>query len=79
MWYSRGWPLVPRTGGAYVPTVVVGMAPFAVLGIQHASICMPWAFIVALWHAEDPTMGAYVATTDVATYAPPAFPSFPLM
>jgi len=34
---------------------------------------MPWAFIVALWHVEDPTMGAYIATTGVATYAPPAF------
>jgi hypothetical protein len=37
-----------------------------------ATISMPWAFIVALWHVEDPTMGAYIATTGVATYAPPA-------
>jgi hypothetical protein len=33
---------------------------------------MPWAFIVALWHVEGPTRGAYIATTGVATYAPPA-------
>jgi len=33
---------------------------------------MPWPFIVVLWHVEDPTMGAYIATTGVATYAPPA-------
>jgi hypothetical protein len=37
---------------------------------MHAMICIPWAFIVALWHVEDPTMGAYIATTRVATYAP---------
>ena len=37
---------------------------------MHATICMPWAFIVALWLVEDPTMGAYIATTSVATYAP---------
>jgi hypothetical protein len=56
-----------------VPTVVVGMyAPFGVAGVYDAGICMPWAFIVALWHVEDPTMGAYIATTGVATYAPPA-------
>jgi hypothetical protein len=56
-----------------VPTVVVGMyAPFGVEGVYHPTICMPWAFIVALWHVEDPTMGAYIATTGVATYAPPA-------
>ena len=60
-------------GGAYVPTLVVGMyAPFGVVGVYHATICMPWAFIVALWHVEDPTTGAYIATTGVATYAPPA-------
>ncbi len=41
------------------PTVVVGMyAPFRV--------------VVALWHVEDPTMGVYIATTGVATYAPAA-------
>ena len=39
---------------------------------MHATICMPWAFIVALWHVEEPTMGAYIAPTGVATYAPPA-------
>jgi len=61
------------TSGAYVPTVVVGLyAPFGVVGVYHATICMPWAFIVALWHVEDPTTGAYIATTGVATYAPPA-------
>jgi hypothetical protein len=27
-------------------------------------------FIVALWHVEGPTMGAYIAKTGVATYAP---------
>ncbi len=44
---------------AYVPTVVVGRyAPFGIAGVYHATICMPWAFIVALWHVEDPTMGA---------------------
>jgi hypothetical protein len=60
-------------GGAYVPTVVVGMyAPFGVVGLYHTTICMPCAFIVARWHVEDPTMGAYIATTGVATYAPPA-------
>jgi hypothetical protein len=48
-------------------------APFGVVEVYHATICMPWAFIVALWHVEDPTMGAYIATTGVATYAPPAF------
>ena len=58
-----------------MPTVVVGMyAPFGVVGVYDAGICMPWAFIVALWHVEDPTMGAYIATTGVATYAPPAYP-----
>ena len=36
----------------------------------HATICMPWPFIVVLWHVEDPTMGAYIATTGVATYDP---------
>jgi len=56
-----------------VPTVVVGMyAPFWVVGVNHATICRPWAFMVAPWHFEDPTMGAYVATTSVASYAPPA-------
>jgi hypothetical protein len=25
---------------------------------MHATIRMPCAFIVALWHVEDPTMGA---------------------
>jgi hypothetical protein len=56
-----------------VPTVVVGMyAPFGVVGVYHATTCKPWAFIVALWHVEDPTMGAYIATAGVATYAPPA-------
>ena len=59
-------------GGAYVPTVVVGMyAPFGAVGAYHATICMPRASIVALWHVEDPAMGAYIATTGVATYAPP--------
>jgi hypothetical protein len=47
-------------------------APFGVVGVYHATICMPWAFIVALWHVEDPTMGADIATTAVAAYAPPA-------
>jgi hypothetical protein len=61
------------TGGAYVPTVVVGMyAPFGVAGVYHATICVPWAFIVGLWHVERPTMGAYIATSAVTTYAPPA-------
>jgi hypothetical protein len=60
------------TAGAYVPTVVVGMyAPVGAAGVYHATICMPWAFIAALWHVEDPTMGAYIATKGVATYAPP--------
>jgi hypothetical protein len=53
---------------AHVPTVAVGMyAPFGVAAVHHATICMPWEFIVALWHVEDPTMGAYIATTGVAT------------
>jgi hypothetical protein len=61
------------TGGAYVPTVVVGMyAPFGVVGVFHAAICMPWAFTLVLWHVEDPTMGAYITTTGVATYPLPA-------
>jgi hypothetical protein len=52
-------PLLTLAGGAYVPTVVVGMcAPFGVVGVCHATICMPWAFITALWHVEDLTMGA---------------------
>jgi len=59
--------------GADVPTVVVGMyAPFGIAGVYHATICMPWAFLVALWHVEDPTMGAEIVTTGVTTYAPPA-------
>jgi hypothetical protein len=33
---------------------------------------MRWAFLVALGHVADPTMGAYIATKGVATYAPPA-------
>ena len=47
--------------------------PFGVVGVYHATICMPWAFVVALWHLEGPTTGAYIATTGVATYVPPAF------
>jgi len=47
-------------------------APVGVVGVYHATICMPRAFIVALWQVEDPTMGAYIATTGVAAYAPPA-------
>jgi len=75
------WQAAVCAGGAYVPTLVVGMyAPFGVVGVYHATIYMPWAFIVALWHVEDPTMGAYIATTGVTTYAPPAnipeIPSF---
>jgi len=72
----------PRTGhstgqtiarGADVPTAVVGMyAPFGVVGVNHATICMPWAVIVVQRHVADPTLGAYIATTCVATYAPPA-------
>jgi len=63
---------------AYVPTVVVGRyAPFGIAGVYHATICMPWAFIVALWHVEDPTTGGYIATTGVATFAPPALPRQP--
>ena len=55
-------------GGAYLPTVVVGMyAPFGVAEVYHATICMPWAFPAALWHVEDPTMGDYIATKGVAT------------
>ena len=55
-----------------MPAFVVGMyAPFRVVGVYHATICMPWAYIVALWHAEDPMMGAYIATKGVSTYAPP--------
>ena len=62
-----------NTGGACVPAVVVGMyAPFGVEGVYHATICMPWGFILALWHVGDRTMGAYIVTTGVATYAPPA-------
>jgi hypothetical protein len=46
------------TGGAYVPTVVVGMyAPFGVVGVYHATICMPWAFIVAPVARRGPDNG----------------------
>jgi hypothetical protein len=47
-------------------------ASFGFVGVHHATICMPWAFTVAPWHVEGPTVGAYIATTGVATYdAPP--------
>ena len=52
-----------------MPTLVVGMyAPFGDVGVCRDTTCMPWAFMVALWHVEDATMGADIVTTGVETY-----------
>jgi len=65
------WKLY-RGGGAYVPTVVVGMyAPFGAGVCTHRAICVPRSLIAALRYVAGRTAGAYIATKGVATYAPP--------
>ena len=62
------------TGGAYVPTVVVGMyAPFGGWPEgTHATTCPWWAFLVPPRHVADLGIGAYIPPKNGGTYAPPA-------
>jgi hypothetical protein len=62
------------TGGAYVPTVVVGMyAPsWGWPEGTHATTCPRWAFLVPPRHVADPGTGAYIPPKNGGTYAPPA-------
>ena len=60
-------------GGAYVPTLVVGMyAAFGVVGRYPRHDLHAESLYSSPWHVADRTTGDYIATKSVATYAPPA-------
>jgi len=48
----RGWRIIRADGSCRHVCALWGRRS------MHATICMPWASMVALWRVEDPTLGA---------------------